>query len=265
MLTFIVPVRHPQNTENWPLLKARLAQTMAAIAQQDHPDWRAVVITNTGTDLPEPPTGVLIKYVEFPPNEFTQRERNDTEARYESIRYDKGRRILAGMLHARASDYFMVVDDDDFVSRKLARFVAAHRGAPGWRFDKGYVWSEYGSLIYRHPRFHKFCGTSHIVRADLMQLPAAFEDASDSYIKRRLGSHIFIDEDLRSQGTPLATLPFCGAVYRIGHTDATSRSQRLLKTFILRKDFVQRPWGLINALLRLRWVTARLRQEFSIG
>jgi len=239
-----------------------LAQTAAAIARQDHAGWRAVIVANIEADLPQLPAGFAVKRVDFPPNLFPEQAGNDKEARYDAIRFDKGRRILAGMLHDPVTDYFMVVDDDDFVSSKLAGFVSVHGGAPGWRFNTGYVWADGGTLLYRHPAFHKFCGTSHIVRADLMELPARFEDASDAYIKRRLGSHIFIDDDLREKGTPLVPLPFCGAIYRVGHAGATSQSGRLLRTFLLRKDFIARPWGLVNALLRLRLLTSRLRQEF---
>lgn len=265
MLTFVIPVRHPQNTTVWPQLKARLVQTMAAIARQDHGAWRAVVVANAGADLPPLPDGIAVKRVDFAPNPFQRTIEEDREAYYDAIRYDKGRRILAGMLHDRDTDYYMVVDEDDFVSNRLARFVNQHGGAPGWRFRKSYVWGDGGKWLYRHPAFHKFCGTSHIVRADLMELPDKFEDATVPYIKRRIGSHVFIDDDLQAQGAPLAPLPFCGAVYRIGHAGTTSNSGRLLNTFILRRDFIRRPWGMVNALCRLRPLTPRIRREFFEG
>ena len=264
MLTFVIPVRHPEIARNWSRTMFTLDQTLKAIARQDHAEWRAAVVVNEGAELPAIPAQVDVVRVDFARNQLPDIA-DDTEAFYEAVRLDKGRRILAGMLHARDSDYYMVVDEDDFVSRRLARFVAAHEGAPGWSLQKAYVWAEGGKLLYRHPAFHKFCGTSHIVRADLMELPARFEEASASYIKRRVGSHIFIDEDLREKGFPLAPLPFCGAAYRIGHAGATSQSGRILQSFIFRKDFIKRPWGLANALLRLRPLTPKLRHEFFEG
>lgn len=262
MLTFIIPIRHPQNSKNWLELKKRLTQTVAAIASQDHDGWRAVIVANTEADLPVLPPKFEVERVEFPPNPLHDLEQGDKEKLYEAFRFDKGRRVLAGMLHARATDYFMIVDDDDFVSCKLARFVANNQGAFGWCFHNGYVWSDGGRALYRHPAFHKFCGTSHIVRADLMELPARFEAASETYIKQMLGSHIFIDEYLHNKGTPLAPLPFLGAVYRIGHAGAHSKSGRLLQTFVLKKRFIKRPWLLIQNVLRLRLLTPRVSQEF---
>lgn len=65
--------------------------------------------------------------------------------------------------------------------------------------------------MYLHPDFSRFCGTSHIVRADLYAVPERFEEASESFVKRMLGSHVFIEEHLRASGSPLAPLPFPGA------------------------------------------------------
>lgn len=264
MLTFVIPVRHPANSKNWPELKRLLEQTAAAISRQDSDNWRAVVVANSGADLPPLPARFEVKRVEFPPNPKHELGKDDVEkeAVYDAIRYDKGRRVLAGMLHARDSDYFMIVDDDDFVSCNLARFVADHAGANGWYIKNGYVWTDGGRCLYVHPNFHKYCGTSHIVRADLMELPETFEQATSQYIKRMLGSHLFLGNYLHENASPLAPLPFVGAVYRIGHPGAHSKSVSLLRTFVFQKNFIRRPWVIVRNVFRMRLVTARLRREY---
>jgi hypothetical protein len=264
MLTFIVPVRHPENSRNWQQLKSLLAQTATAISKQEGGDWRAVVVANTGADLPELPVGFQVKRVDFPPNPKHElgKDNAEKEAVYDAFRYDKGRRVLAGMLQLRDSDYFMIVDDDDVVSCKLARFVASHAGASGWYIKNGYVWTDGGRGLYRHPSFHKFCGTSHIVRTDLMELPETFEQATPEYIKQMLGSHLFLGDYLRKRGNPLTPLPFVGAVYRIGHPGAHSKSSSLLRTFVLQESFIRRPWVILRNMFRMRVVTARLRREY---
>lgn len=265
MLTFVIPVRHPDNSKNWPQLKRLLGQTVAAISRQDNPNWRAVIVANAGSDLPALPAGFEVKSVDFPPNQKHDfgKDGVDKEAVLDAFRYDKGRRVLAGMLHARDSDYFMIVDDDDFVSRRLAGFVSAHHGTPGWFIKQGYVWADGGAGVYLHKNFHKFCGTSHIVRADLLELPARFEDATTAYIKDRLGSHVQIDGILHERGTPLVPLPFSGAVYRIGHPGAHSKSASLLQTFVFDKYVITRPWLMVRNLLRMRSLTPALRHESS--
>jgi len=263
LLTFIVPVRHQANARHWPELKQRLAQTLASIASQDHADWRGIVVANWGADLPEMPAGFEVERVDFAPNTLHELGNATKEQFYEAFRLDKGRRVLAGMRRASDSTYFMISDDDDFVSRKLTGFVAEHRGDPGWYFPSGFVWTD-GSrrgLLYRHPAFSKLCGTSHIVRADLYGLPLDGSAVSEQDIKQRLGSHIFIETMLSQAGTPLAALPFCGAVYRIGHSGAHSGSMGVMRTFVLkRRNFA--PLAFVQSVLRLRPMTASVREEF---
>lgn len=266
LLTFIVPVRHPANASDWASLKERLAQTLASIASQDHADWRGIVVANHEADLPAMPVGFEVERVDFAPNQLHDVNALGSlpkEAFYDAFRIDKGRRVLAGMRRAADSAYFMISDDDDFVSRQLASFVAAHRGAPGWYFPSGLVWTD-GSrhgLLYHHPAFSKLCGTSHIVRADLFGLPLDDTAVSDDDIKQRLGSHIFIEQMLARTGTPLAPLPFCGAVYRIGHRGAHSGSMGVMRTFVLKRHNVD-PRSFVQSLRRLRRMTPALRQEF---
>jgi hypothetical protein len=166
------------------------------------------------------------------------------------------------MRAAEATDYFMVVDDDDFVSRRLSGFVEAGRGQPGWHVRRGYVWNTGGRLLYEHDNFHKYCGTSHIVRSDLIDLSGKDDDAGIAYLKRMLGSHIHIADDLAGQGTPLASLPFIGAVYRIGHSGSHSRSSSLLQTFLWRRWLFKSPRNLVRVLRRFSRRNREIDREF---
>ncbi len=143
---------------------------------------------------------------------------------YEAVGLDKGRRILTVMLSARNSRFFMIVDNDDFVSANIVEFAARNADANGWKIDRGYLWNEGGRLLLHHNDFANFCGTSLIIRSDLYRLPATFEDADIDYIKSMLGSHVHIGKMLADQGHPLGSLPFRGAIYRVGHSGAHSKS-----------------------------------------
>ena len=99
------------------------------------------------------------------------------------------------------------------------------------------------------------------MRADLYGLPLDGSAVSEDDIKQRLGSHIFIEQMLEPTGSPLAPLPFCGAVYRIGHRGAHSGSMGVMRSFVLeRRNFA--PLALVQSVLRLRPMTARVREEF---
>lgn len=266
MLTFIVPVRHPQNARDWSRLKEMLAHTTASIAGQESKEWRGVVVANTGSDLPVLPPQFSVAWVDFSPNPLHDLGRDPTQwgDKFEAFRYDKGHRVLAGLLHAPDSEHYMVVDDDDFVSSRLAGFVAQHPGQHGWYFGDGYVWSEGSPWIFKHRTLHKICGTTHVVHRNLMKIPATGADAPLQHI-RWLGTHALLTEDFTAAGTPLQPLPFAGSVYRVGHRNAHSQSGTVRHGFFLRKGVLLRPHVLLRNLLRLRRLKQAQVDEFGMA
>lgn len=262
LLTFIIPVRHQDNARDWGRLRANLAQTVASISAQTHDDWRGIVVANEGADLPDLPERFSAVRVTFPPNDLHEMGKADLEAVYEAFRADKGRRVLAGMLAARDSRFFMIVDDDDFVSSRIARHVSENADANGWAIERGYIWDDGGRLLLGYDEFNHLCGTSLIVRSDLYGLPERFEDASLDWIKSMLGSHVRIADILAGQGTPLSPLPFRGAVYRVAHGGSHSKAPSLVRKYFLSREAITRPRRMLRHLGRLRLVGDDLKGEF---
>jgi hypothetical protein len=262
VLTFIIPLRHPENSPDWTALKRRLAQTIRSIAGQDDDRWRAIIVANEGVDLPALPAKFAVEQVRFPPNPMFEQGDNDREVFLDSCRLDKGRRVLAGILQADRDGYCMVVDDDDFVSCRLTSFAAGRPGANGWYLQKGYIWRDGGKLIYEYADFWKFCGTSHMVRTALYELPGSFADADPDHIRKIFGSHVFLRDYLQARGTPLEPLPFAGAMYRIGHAGAHSKSRGLVRQVFLKREILKNPLQLAQRLSRLRLLDTEVRQQF---
>jgi hypothetical protein len=261
MLTFIIPVRHPANSKNWDALKARLAQTITSISGQNGDRWQAIIVANHGADLPALPKGFSVERVDFGPNPKYERGAADNvEVFRDFVRIDKGRRVRAGMLAAPSTTFFMIVDDDDFVSSRLADYVARHPDDNGWYIDRGYMWSE-GNLLGAISKFFMLCGTSHIINAGLYDLEKLRGNDADDYMKRMLGSHIAVAQELAAAGTPLKALPFFGAIYRVGHPGAHSNSSGLIATFF-KKATLASPLRFIKTALSLRLITPKLRREF---
>lgn len=262
VLTFVIPLRHPQNSPDWRALKRRLSDTIRSIAGQDDLRWRAIIVANDGADLPPLPHNFVVKRVQFPPNPMFEQGDNDLEAFRDCVRLDKGRRVLAGILEAKSGGYVMVVDDDDFVSCRLTSFVASHPGENGWYVRNGYIWGDGGKLIYEYADFSKYCGTSHIIRTDLYELPASVETADPDRIRRIFGSHVFIREFLAERGKALRPLPFVGAIYRVGHAGAHSNSPGLIKQVFLNREILKNPLKLLGRLARIRLLDADVRDRF---
>jgi hypothetical protein len=261
LVTFIIPVRHQANANDWGALKARLSQTVASIAAQSNGDWRGVIVANEGADLPALPARFSVERVDFPPNQRHDLDSADREAVFDAFRLDKGRRVLKGMLVAREAGFFMIVDDDDFVSSNIVEHVSLHSQSNGWKIDRGYLWSEGGKLVLRHDDFANYCGTSLIIRVAHYDLPARFEDASDNYVKSMLGSHVCIGTVLADRGVPLERLPFRGAIYRVGHSGAHSKSPPLWRA-LFRRNVLLHPRRFLAELMRFRFLTKDLHREF---
>jgi hypothetical protein len=130
-------------------------------------------------------------------------------------RRDKGRKVLAGLLRAReyAPCHAMVLDSDDCVSNRLAAHVAGSAESNGWYFAQGYFYQEGQRTVhFERRRFHLWCGSSHILRPEHLDLPT--HPVEDWYLPHRP-----IAARMRKRGTPLEPLPFPGAVYNVSHGD----------------------------------------------
>lgn len=263
VITFVIPVLHPENTNNWVAIKTQLSQTIVSIRAQTHSGWRAVIVANEGADLPEVPERFEIIRVNFEPNLIPRaRSGMDNDISVAAVRRDKGRRILAGMLSRRDTRFYMTVDADDFISRRLVAFVAKNPTANGWEIKDGYVWGDGGRILFRHDEFSLVCGTSLIVRADLYDLPERFEEAADDYIKTMIGSHRLIGGILAERNTPLATLPFRGAIYRVMHPTSQRNSPMVMKRYCFDREFLHHPRKALRSLLNLQLKTPGIRREY---
>lgn len=252
LLSFIIPVRHQDNARDWGQLKAKLAETIASIDAQTNADWRGYVVANHGADLPPLPARFEAVRVDFPPNDLHDLASADRAGVEDAFRFDKGRRVLAGMLAARDSRYFMICDDDDLVSRSIVDHVARHDVAGGYVIERGYIWADGSRFLLTHDDFNHLCGTSLIIRSDSYRLPPSFEAASVDWIKSMLGSHRQIGQELAEAGTPLVPLPFPGAIYRVGHAGSHSQTTGVMRGWFFSRHGLSNPFRAIANLLRLR-------------
>ncbi len=262
LVTFIVPVRHPANARSWDGLKSRLQETLASISSQSHSDWKCIVVANRGSDLPPLPDKTEICAVDFPPNQIHEITSDNRAIALDSFRLDKGRRVLSGMLMARDTRFFMIVDDDDFISHSLVDYVSNHRNEVGWYIDKGYLWEEGSKWLFKVDDFNKRCGTCLIVRSDIYNLPVSIESASEDWIKQALGSHHGIFEILQEKGMRLNPLPYLGAVYRVGNPGSHSKTKGVLGTYILNRRILRNPMRWMGSLRKLKRLSAGARREF---
>lgn len=261
-LTFVIPIRHPDNVRD-PAAQLRiLEQTFRCYCAQTVDSWRVVLVANTGTRLPELPKGFEVVWVDYEPNAQHELKDHNFRSAMNAILLDKGRRIGAGIRAFPDTHYYMLMDDDDFVSCRMTEFVKNNQGGNGWYVNKGYGVSLDGVLAMALDRFHKVSGSSHIVRNDLFPLPDETDDAYDPYVMKWLGTHGPTTELFEDIGAPLSPLPFHGAVYLVNNPNSHSVSNTLLRQYVLNKDTVRRPWSLFEKVSHLKRIDPAFRAEF---
>ena len=251
-LTFAIPVRDPKGVADWEAVKALMAVTIGSLFSQRGPRPQVVIGANPGTDLPPLPDDVQVVDVDLA---FRPLPAGEGPERWDAIGVDKGLRLAHALAGSRPQGHVMVVDYDDLVSSRLTEVVAAQPDAPGWFVDSGFLWDGGPVASVLPTGFNDLCGTSLLIRADLLKIPA---DPSDprhlDWIKSTLGSH------KQWHGLfELENLGFPGAVYRIGSganvSGAIGQGRRVLRA-------AKRPSELARHLRVLRrWKS--VRNEFG--
>ncbi|MGN7977333.1 hypothetical protein ACTJJ4_07135 [Microbacterium sp. 22195] len=270
-LAFVTSLRHPHNSRDYRAVEEQFAAGLASWMRQTSPRFAVIVVANRRPPLADDPR-IRFVQVDFPPPSNVAGPRTGLAA----VVRDKGTKLAVGLAAARdaGARHVMFVDDDDFVSNRLAAFVAQHPDAAGWTFTDGWrINVERRALRAHHGDFHLQCGSSHIVRTDLLpEVPAGAPTQEQLYaalgdrLERWLGSHMHIHDDIE-----LAPLPFPGALYRVGQAEAHSGNSlsgwsRPVSASVAREFGVPAtglaPWSLARAVLpSARAVRERLRRR----
>jgi glycosyltransferase involved in cell wall biosynthesis len=205
MLVFIVPVKSKQLSRiSWEHSSKILERSLRSLCSQTSPDFQVIVVHHETPEIEFKHPSVKYIEVDFP---------IPTWAEPSTPYRDKGRKIWTALqtIIGTNQSHIMCVDSDDCVSRRLADFVNRNNSCNGWFFNKGYEYKDGGKRVYRRKtKFHLKCGTSHIIRHDLL-LPFSrltFEEVDDQFLW-----HQELVKNMAAKGTPLEPLPFEGATY----------------------------------------------------
>ncbi|RDC69895.1 hypothetical protein DLJ49_17645 [Rhodovulum sp. 12E13] len=212
-LTFLVPIRHPDNMASVPMAMRYLSTTLRSFANQSSQDWRAVIAANRGTPLPDLPDRTEVAWLDMPANRVHDMAEHGYQTAIEAFEPDKSRRLLAALEQAPDSPYVMAVDDDDLLHRDLVRFVVERQGENGWYVQSGWQFEQAGPVEIIAPLddFHLKSGSSLVHRRDLLGLDGANEATQLERIRTEFVQHHFV-RDLRAKSdAPLAPFTFRAA------------------------------------------------------
>lgn len=183
MIAFVIPFRSKATSDNWPLHSSLLLRTLNSLLNQTDKNFLVILVY---TDLPDFRLDhENLVWLQFPYDFLKVKDIDDYESYakpyfsteiFAEYGMDQARKSTYGCKLAKemGSEYIMSVDADDLVSNKMAKFVNLNSSSsnPGWYVNKGYVFVEGTKYIYRYPKnLNSFCGSTYIVRADLVSIP----------------------------------------------------------------------------------------------
>lgn len=266
-LAFCIPIMHPDTARSWTSLVSQLEGTVNSLINADDGTTGIFIGCNVGSTLPDFGTAVHVDYLDLPKpplSKFGHFHEIPKEV-VEERRLDKGLKRLAALHSAKEQGfkYVMMVDADDLISAHIPSFVSKNLGSPGWFINQGYIHKQKSRWLHLKNQFHCLCGTSIIVRSSLLDAPFDHTDRSINYVKKILGSHIYLPDYMKSNGYNLQPLPFPGAVYEVGHENNISNTYGVKLTFSATKP--------LSSLRTLYWrirntrrITRNMYSEFML-
>lgn len=267
LLTFVVPLRSPAASRNWANVLERLHETACSIEQAcaEADDIGAVVVANREAELGNLPECFDVVRVDLAPPAVSVFKGDAPEAeRKEAFCWDKGYKVAKGMAHAKSlgSRFVMSVDADDLVSTSLGDLARSEPDSHGWYIDKGWllpVGSHWGIVL---GDFHNWCGTSAMVRTDLLPLDQDVDSMEPAVVRSIFGHHRDLIPDMIENGTPLKPVDFRGAVYSVGHSEANYGRPGLMSGMLAPKNLLTRPKYFLRYLLKLRFFGPAEKKQF---
>lgn len=251
MLVFVIPLQSIAVSNSWERVSQLFDKCIQSVCQQTSPHFHAIVVCHEKPNITFKHPQISYVEVDFPVPDITNGTVRDIISRKDT---DKGRKLLRGLVAAQEFNptHTMLLDADDYISKRLAEFVYQHRQANGWFINKGYRYIPGSRWIYKKSSgFNTMCGSCNIIRNDLNRIPEKPEyNRGYGYYKFYI-DHAKVIKVLAEAGTPLEPMPFLGAVYVVQTGENIYfNSSRLYQG--------------AGKYINYRWVTRSLQKEFGL-
>ena len=274
MITFIISVKHYENSHSYGTTWKLLENTLASVCNQSNDNFNVIVISNKTLDaFKGNPKIKNVKFLELnwaPPatrDSWQIGNQITGEVGMDQIRIDRGTKHTLGLnevLKAKSdkNHYVMFVDADDFIHRDLVKYIYENTCIDFFRIKKGYKLGK----DYTYEKMNNFsnvCGTSNITRIDLLSKNLNLQDITlnstqgkilqttdDYYLKMILGSHKFSYQYFKELGHTGQAINFPAAIYNCSHSEQHSGKDNIQfqhkLTDSMKEDFSVKYLGFVN-------------------
>lgn len=250
IVSFIVPLRSPDTTNNWSRVSWDCLNTIESILQQTDSDFNIYLVCNQEPEGFQANSKIHVIKDKFPTPNTLQEMRKDQRNKVKKALVEIGR---TGKGHNK---FIMRVDADDFVSKKLVKFVKENQNANGFFCDWGYLFQQSCNYVMLQPKFYLASGTSAIVKFHQQDFPES-EDAPNNTWLIRFWAHQRIVATMEEMGRPLRKLPFIGVVHQCGTGENISNVN-------MQARFKANLKQILKSLVLRRKLTNNIIQEFGI-
>lgn len=209
MLTFCIPLKSKQVSNNWDNTTRLFNQTLYSAYNQTCSDFKILVACHEIPDLYHN----YDKRVEFLISD------NPIPQNPDEMMLDKGWKVhlMSLRLKELGAGYTMVLDSDDLVSNKLAEYVKENPKKNGFISKYGYVYNEGDYYLKKMAYLYRTCGSCTIINYSIEDLPENMpRNFYDGEIERKWiirKCHRDIPKYLKSVGRKLSILPFPSTIY----------------------------------------------------
>lgn len=201
---FVIPLRGKAASKDWDRVCRLLQATVRSALNQTDPDFGILVACHDAPDLDDiVDPRVVILQGDFPVPTTLREQSQDKQSK---------KRMAAAEVRRRGGGYFMLLDADDFVSRRIVAHVRATRERDGYYFPRGFEYFARNEVIRPLDNFHRLCGSCYILRFRSEDLPERLDSPAQTAFDR-FTNHRLVLETAAELGMSLAPLPFPGAVY----------------------------------------------------
>lgn len=200
---FIIPLRAKSASKDWDRVCGLLRDTVLSALGQSDRNFKIIVACHDRPDLGDiTDDRVMVLQGDFPAPRSLLEQAYDKRAK---------KRLAAIEIRRQGGGYVMLLDSDDFVSRRLVEFVSRDADPDGYYFSDGYEFFARDNVMRPVENFYRLCGSCYIVRYLPEQLPMSLDDSETPFDAFK--NHRLILDTAKELGLDLKPLPFPGAVY----------------------------------------------------
>lgn len=210
LCTFIIPLRPASTAHDWAMVSELCCQTIKSCLQNSNFRTNAIVIGHDkplGFESLSEFFGTRLSFIdaESPP---------PSNSAGDAGMQDKWAKVAQGIvsLWNDMPEYFMILDADDLISKRLIDYLGQKRPPFGFIIKNGYYHRHESHFLYCYNGTFS-CGSDSIISTNSVYMPSDTSRTETRKCTSLTAGHTVIADAMKEQGKPLEVVPFPAVIY----------------------------------------------------